>query len=255
MPVLFYLLASLSLFQDNYWSTALQQQLFNQDSGAIALSFSHQVGADSLVLGKQYVNPFGESFTVHKFKYYVSHIALHGGENDGTYISPEHFLINESVDSSKTIRLKVPTGNYAGISFLIGVDSIDNVSGAQTGTLDPINDMFWTWNTGYVMAKLEGTSAASTLPRRMFEYHIGGYDGKYNSLQRIFLAFKQKETFHITENTRSNINIVTDLNYWFTGTEDLKISDTPACTSAGPLAKRYAENYKEMFSLKSILAY
>ena len=52
----------------------------------------------------------------------------------------------------------MPAGNYNSLSFLLGVDSMHNVSGAQTGALDPANDMFWTWNSGYVMAKMEGAS-------------------------------------------------------------------------------------------------
>ncbi len=69
--------------------------------------------------------------------------------------------------------------------FLLGVDSLHNVSGAQTDALDPAKDMFWTWNTGYVMAKLEGNSPSSALVNNKYEFHVGGFSGKYNVLKKI----------------------------------------------------------------------
>lgn len=78
---------------------------------------------------------------------------------------------------------------YDSITFLIGVDSLHNVSGAQTGALDPVNDMFWTWNSGYVMAKLEGNSSSSPQMNQKFEYHIGGYSGKHNVVKKLSFRF------------------------------------------------------------------
>jgi hypothetical protein len=54
--------------------------------------------------------------------------------------------------------------DITGIRFLLGVDSARNVSGIQTGALDPARGMFWTWNSGYVMAKIEGSSPSAHVP-------------------------------------------------------------------------------------------
>jgi hypothetical protein len=45
-------------------------------------------------------------------------------------------------------ELNTSLKNITAIKFLLGVDSLKNVSGIQTGALDPAKGMFWTWNTG-----------------------------------------------------------------------------------------------------------
>ena len=56
----------------------------------------------------------------------------------------------------------------------LGVDSVLNYNGVHEGALDPINGMYWTWQTGYIHCKLEGNIICDS-SRKSFEYHIGGY--------------------------------------------------------------------------------
>lgn len=88
-----------------------------------------------------------------------------------------YHLINEEGTASKSFSFFVMPTQYNSLSFLIGVDSLKNVSGAQTGGLDPLNGMFWTWNTGYIMFKMEGNSPSSSVVNNKIEYHIGGFSG------------------------------------------------------------------------------
>jgi len=60
----------------------------------------------------------------------------------------------------------------------MGVDSLRNVSGAQTGALSTANGMFWDWNSGYIMLKAEGMSPNST--SKNFVFHLGGFKGVNN---------------------------------------------------------------------------
>jgi hypothetical protein len=48
-----------------------------------------------------------------------------------------------------------------------------------SGTLDPALGMYWAWNTGYIHFKLEGTSNLCSTKNQEFQYHIGGYSGKF----------------------------------------------------------------------------
>src|SRR5688500_13738710 len=128
------------------------------EKGTVQLQFTNMAGANPLALNTTITNAFGENLTITKYKYYISNIAL-TDERDLRRLLPDtYFLVDEGAAASKTFSVEVPAGTYKSISFLIGVDSTRNVSGAQTGALDPLHDMFWTWNTGYIMAKLEGTS-------------------------------------------------------------------------------------------------
>jgi hypothetical protein len=123
---------------------------------------------------------------------------------------------------------------------------LKNVSGIQTGTLDPAKGMFWTWNTGYVMAKLEGNSPAANTPQHSFSYHVGGYKQNEQTIREINLMLPKKIDY-----TSNNCTIVVaaDILKWFNAQHEIKISDAPFCHEPGTLATRLADNYAKMFSI------
>jgi hypothetical protein len=133
-----------------------------------------------------YTNAFGEKYTVSKLKYYISDFHFITGANkESKKFDRSVYLVDAAKENN--IRLKIPAGKITGISFLLGVDSINNCSGAQSGALDPLNDMFWTWNSGYVSFKMEGKSDSSKADLQRIEQHIGGYKGAYKVMRKIFL--------------------------------------------------------------------
>lgn len=214
----------------------------------VLLQFSHVVGERNLQLDSSYENSHGEIYSVRKFRYYVSNLIFHDTANGVEhFVADSYFLVNEAVVESKSIALVIPTGKYNAVSFLLGVDSVKNITGAQTGSLDPLNDMFWTWNTGYVMMKLEGVSPLSKLPRRIIEYHIGGFKAPHNVLRRFFLPLSEKV---VSSNSIMTVQIQANVNNLFMGKHNLKITDSPACTSVGFLATQFADNYQDMFSIR-----
>lgn len=222
----------------------------NTDKGALQLQFANTVGNQPLALHTTITNSFGESLTVTKYKYYISNIALTDERDTKRFLPDTYFLVDESKTESKSIMVDVPAGTYKSVSFLVGVDSTRNVSGAQTGALDPMNDMFWTWNTGYIMAKLEGTSPQSGQVNQTVEYHIGGFKGEHSSLRTVTLPFTQ--TYTVQKNKSLQVNISADLLKWFNGVHQMKIADAPVSMSPGSLASRFADNYARMFTVTSV---
>lgn len=225
----------------------------SQPAANVTLNFVHVAGGKLLHTDSVYVNTFGEQYTVSKFRYYISQIVFTGKSPKVKPVTYDTcLLVDEMKPESKQVSLYVPAGSYDTISFLLGVDSIRNTSGAQSGALDPLMDMFWTWNTGYVMAKLEGTSPVSKLPRHMFEYHIGGFSGTHNVLKTINLPAPQKNVILTSGKQKKEIVIEVNVNSWFSGMHDLKIASQPACSSIGELAQKYADNYSQMFHIRSV---
>ena len=223
--------------------------------GVVKIIFNNLVNGRPLVLHDSvYTNSRGENYTVSKLKYYISNIGIY---SNGKLINQKnsYHLIDESNTGSLAFSFAVPENNYDSIRFLLGVDSSRNVSGAQTGALDPLNDMFWTWNTGYVMFKLEGASPQSNIVNNKMEYHIGGFQGGYSILKFITLAFPTGEILKIKKGKTSAININADINQFWQGNISLKISDTPACSSPGLLAKQIAGNFAGMFTATIINNY
>ncbi len=207
----------------------------------VKLQFKNMVGDRPLVLDSAtYKNAFGQSFTVSKFKYYIGNICLQT-KNGQSFKSSDCFLVNEEDSASKQIILNdVPEGNYTSISFILGVDSIHNCSGAQTGALDPVNGMFWTWNTGYIFFKMEGKSPVSTSPGRLLEFHIGGYKQPANCIRQVKLELKQPA---------DNITIKADLSELFKTPTAIDFSKNSSVTDFHG-ATTIADNYKDMFSIQ-----
>ena len=163
------------------------------EKAKLNIRIEHFVGPQRLGLDSvEYKNALGQTFTVSRFRYYLSNVILKN--TDGVaFESHDYFLVDEAEPDSKLITIKgIPVGNYSSISFIIGVDSLHNCSGAQSGALDPVNGMFWTWSTGYIFVKLEGHADASTSPGHIFEYHIGGYAAPNNCIRKVTLNFKKK---------------------------------------------------------------
>lgn len=224
-----------------------------EKTGTVKITFVNTVKGIPVQLNTTtYKNSFAEEYTVSKFKYYISHISLAGVagiiKDDESY-----YLIDESKADALHFSFPVNTGTYTSLSFMPGVDSLRNVSGAQTGALDPLNDMFWTWNSGYVMVKMEGNSPQSTMVNNKIEFHIGGFSGLYNVLKNISLNFSPGKALYIQEGKTSEIIIEADIDTWWQQPYDLKITEHPVCTNPGPLAKKIADNYSKMFSIKEVI--
>jgi hypothetical protein len=163
--------------------------------------------------------------------------------NRQTTLANNFYLVNEEDSLSKTIELPAAV-TIKSISFMVGVDSAKNVSGVQTGALDPVNAMFWTWNSGYVFAKLEGQSDVSTAPAHSFSWHVGGFRQKENALRTITLPLNK--TF---SSEQADITINVNILKWFEAVHSLKINTTPICHQPGSLAMQIADNYSNMFSV------
>jgi hypothetical protein len=221
------------------------------NTASLQLTFANLVNGQPMALGNTtYVNAAGESFNITMFKYYVSNFSLTTATGQEVAMPPEYFLVNEDNDSTKVITLRnLATGSYSGISFLVGVDSIRNISGAQTGALDPVNGMFWTWNSGYVMAKLEGTSPVSTMPANLIEFHIGGFKGANNALRLVRLNFPAP--VQLTQNGHAEFKVNADAYTWFDQPNRISFQQVPTCTSAGAQAAAIADNYKKMFTIQA----
>jgi len=225
-----------------------RSQNYDSENSHVTISFNHFVGNDKLKLDSIiYKNDLGQSFTIENFKYYISNIHLKN-TNGKDFNLNETFFINEDEETTKQINLKtIPKGEYTSIEFIIGVDSIHNCSGAQSGALDPVNAMFWAWNTGYIFLKLEGKAPASKSPGHVFEFHIGGYKQPNNCIRKVKLEFKNKLIVNdILKNQKINIKV-----------DGLEILKKPTSINFEKLssvvdhnnATMIADNYSDMFTI------
>ncbi|MFN8250749.1 MAG: MbnP family protein [Ferruginibacter sp.] len=225
-------------------------------TGSLKITFTNVVKGNPVGLGStMHTNPFGETYTITKLKYYISNIrALFPGMTNAAEKESYH-LVDQNNSASLSFSFPLQVNSYNVLEFLLGVDSLRNVSGAQTGALDPLNDMFWTWNSGYIMAKMEAISPQSNQVNNKVEYHIGGFSGANSSLKYITLPMPGLSVINIREGKTTEVVIEADIDKWWQQPADIKITDIPVCNTPGALAKKIADNYSDMFTIKSVTNY
>jgi hypothetical protein len=220
-------------------------------TGSVSLRLSHMAGTEPLQLQTPYINSQGDTVRISKFHYYISNVRLSGP--DGSYTEPEgyHLLRHDEPSSLQLSLGSVPVGTYTTLSFLIGVDSLRNVSGAQTGALDPIHGMFWDWNTGYIMAKLEGTSPAAGSANKNFVYHVGGFKGANSGLRTVSLQLPAPLT--VTDGGNARVYMHADVLRWFgPAPHAIDLSSLYFRMNVDAGSASLADNYARMFGADSV---
>ena len=147
------------------------------------------------------------------------------------------------------INTTIKPGTYNAISVLLGVDSARNVSGVQSGALDPVKGMFWTWNSGYIYTKLEGTSPSSSQVNGKFEYHIGGFRWPFSAIRNFTVTLTDVDSWQLEEGKRLVLDISVNMNAFFDHSYPVRISEEPVCMSPGELAQRISGNFAGAFRL------
>ncbi len=164
--------------------SCMQAQVFDAN---VVLDFEHVSNNKAIIKNDSTLKVApDERYLVSKLKYYISQICFKG---EKVFIDPTPYLIEDG--RNQQIRLTIPSGRYERLAFMLGLDSLLHCSGAQSGDLDPLNDMFWTWNNGYVIFKLEGKYFSSEGRSGKLEHHLGGYREDQKISQAIELKFPE----------------------------------------------------------------
>ena len=223
--------------------------------GDMKIEFSNMVDDELLVFGKSYTNPNGEPYTVSKFNYYISNIVLTKSDNSVLKIDNLYHIVNHSKDTSRIVKISgIPEGSYKAMKIMLGVDSVRNRSGAQTGGLDIgyayENSMYWDWNQGYIFLKLEGVSASS--PSNDIAFHMGGGNGP-NRTQREFDIYFSGAEAAVSKAATPTVNLIVNVNEMFKSPTTLSFTKHSSILSPGTKdTKMIADNYADMIKFGSI---
>lgn len=162
---------------------------FGQSWAPLKVSWHCQFRGKELVLHDSiYPLNEGNKIVFSTLKFYVSNLQLLKN-NKVVYTEPNSYhLIDCAVQTSQQIFLGLNQNlAFDAIRFHLGIDSITHSSGAMGGDLDPVNGMYWTWQSGYIHSKLEGFFLYGESSKRDFEFHLGGYQEPFNTLQTVTL--------------------------------------------------------------------
>jgi hypothetical protein len=191
--------------------------LYAQEGNKLLLAFHPVFNNSAIHLDDTFYRlKSGDSIKFETLKFYISAIELLSNDKIVWKEENSFHLIDASNEKSLQLLLQTPSNMSATkIKFSLGIDSITNVSGAMGGDLDPTKGMYWTWQSGYINFKLEGTSNLCKTRNNEFQFHLGGYQFPFNAFQTIILNLSPNKNIDIfidLEMLMNNIDLSVESN-------------------------------------------
>jgi hypothetical protein len=216
--------------------TLLSTNYVRAQNKTVTVKFIPTFGNSALVSEKKYFSSANkDSISIETFRFYVSNLTLLKN-GKVVYRSENTFHL---IDLEKKLQIIIPAKNivFDVIQFTVGVDSLTNVSGAMGGDLDPVNGMYWAWQSGYINFKLEGKSKICNTRNNAFQFHIGGYMSPRITIQTVYLAVKNP----------AKTEIKVDIEKFLNG---IDLRTTNEIMSPGEKAVTMAKLYQTIFTIQ-----
>jgi len=231
--------------------------------GSVEIEFDNQAAGSTLLFGTNYTNAAGESLQFTTFDYYISNVVLI--KSDGTrFVVPKdksYFLCKHEDANTREVKIDdVPAGDYTQLEFVVGVDSAKSVSaiGERTGVLDPAdgaNGHYWSWNSGYIFVKMEGTSPVAPAPDNIFQYHVGLFGGlnnpTLNNLKTISLSTPTDPAKVREGKNAPHFHLYVDAMAIFSGPTNVSIATKPF-SHGDAFSATLSGNYADMFMIDHV---
>lgn len=150
-----------------------------------SIRFEPVINGQKITQDSTFFTQSGEQITISTLRFYVSKINLENNAGESSINPAEYHLFD--LENPETSLIEYDANKSGYLNFNLGIDSLTNVSGILDGDLDPIKGMYWTWNSGYINFKLEGSIKNDTGEKK-FEYHIGGYLPPFQTIQKVSLT-------------------------------------------------------------------
>ncbi len=210
------------------------------------------VGSAAAAYAVDFQTADGRKFNLSDFRYYISNIVLIKDDGTELPLTDKVLLVNPSEQDYDLGS--VPTGEYKGFKFMIGLDSLTNHADPTThAATSPLSiqspPIHWSWNSGYIFFKVEGmvdsTAAGGQNPNKEFFYHIG-----LDALKRNIDFSTSAFSVSADETTMENeIALELDLLEVLDGVNMLTEYETHTFNNMG-LATKIADNWQDAFSIE-----
>lgn len=198
---------------------------------SLVVKFNLEFNKLPLKLNKKYVSARNDTLAIETFRCYISNIRIQYEDNTiFTQKNSYHLLDSEKPNSFQIPITKKNNKLISKITFSIGIDSLTSNSGALTGDLDPIKEMYWAWQSGYINTKIEGRSSSCKTRKNEFRFHIGGYLQPYYAMREMKLELDKKADDDIDIGIDlypflSNLDLKETNNVMIPGKEAMKLAD------------------------------
>jgi len=183
-------------------------------TGTLSFKVKPEFGNSPFEFGKTFYHNSGTPFKLNFSAFYFSGFVFLS--DTGEVLLKDQYVYYRG-DSSGFQLTDVPSGQYTGLRFFIGIDSLANYSNLPAqyeashalGPKTPL--MHWSWNTGYIFLRFDGEVDTSHVPDDIMDdalsFHIG--TNKYLS------SVTFNKSFSVNENTQQVLNLSIDYEQFF----------------------------------------
>lgn len=218
-----------------------KEELPAQETGSdIAVTMQYNSGGNLLVFDTLlYRNAADEDYSVNRLEFYISNVVLYNSSGNVTLNDVYYLNAEDARFKGFTLR-NVPKGDYNGIGFLFGLDSVRNVPGGLNPSIEN-NAMFWPvqMGGGYHFMKFEG-HFRDTDGMSGFAIHLGRNGNTVS--ETLPLSFAVNAQTHVMQ-------LSMDVNEWMDNPYTYSfIRDGKYTMSSDLLMKKIAGNGNDVFS-------
>lgn len=214
----------------------------------ISVNMIHMVGNSLLEYDNiQYTNAYGNLYSVITLKYFVSDFRFFKADGNSIYVDQEFYVdALDETSASFLLDTELPADDYTTVSFIFGLSTSKNVSGAYPNP--PENAMEWPepMGGGYHYMKLEGKIDSSGTINN-YQAHTGATMGNQNFINVILPA-----SFSTLDKEEMTLNIVMDINKWWATPNELDLNEVTMIMGNQEMQEKLKANGQNVFSIGSI---
>lgn len=199
-----------------------------------------------------HTNSSGNEIIFSKLHYLMTDFKLIDKDGNEVIIDSSMAYINLAEERVSFLLDSIPEGNYSGISFYLGVDSVTNHQNpntfSATSPLNPIiNNLYWDWMDGFIFCSVEGFHYKDEVFIGAFAYHIG--------LDENLMEIEINSNFSVSKD--KDLDIVFDLAEYFESPNVINITENAPITHSDKdadfgLSSKISENLLNAFRLKGV---
>lgn len=147
-------------------------------AGSLGISLQHTVIGKPLILDSlRYQTSARETFSISRLSYLLSDFELQSIAGDWLILPNSIQWIDAEKHRTQILLDSIPAGDFKAIRFNLGLNEVVNHSDpnlyAAKHPLNPsLNNLHWTWQTGYIFLALEGTYRQSNGQLSGYVYHF-----------------------------------------------------------------------------------
>ncbi len=251
-----YLLGLIGALLISTASNCKKPKSVTETNPTLSVEFNAKFASSPMELrSTEYTKTDGEVVKLNNWSVLLSKVSLVKTDDSKVMLGDGYMWIDFYNSNTKYKFTELPSGNYKGISFQFGIDSIVNHADPNvwpaTHPLNPnLTGMHWGWSGGYIFMILDGTYKTNAISGSWnpFSFHTVGDVFKRN----YFLPFN----FELAKNTNKTATIAMAFDELFKNPIALKIGNDPNnhCGNFTEInwMEELVDNAEDMYELKSV---